>query len=139
MKLFVNVDVPSIADAARFYVAALGFRVGRTMGPDMIELLGLEVPIYLLEKPARSGAVPDTDAIARTYARHWTPVHMDIVVDAIEPAVARADAAGAVRESDITEHAYGRMALYSDPWGNGFCLLEMNARGYDAITTAPER
>jgi predicted enzyme related to lactoylglutathione lyase len=135
MRLFVNVDVPSVSEAARFYVAALGLRVGRTMGPDMIELLGLEVPIYLLEKPETSGAVPGEGAIRRTYARHWTPVHMDVIVDAIEPAVARADAAGARRESEITEHAYGRMALFADPWGNGFCLLELNARGYDAITT----
>lgn len=135
MNLFINVDVPSAAEAARFYTAALGLRVGRTMGPDMIELLGLGVPIYLLEKPARSGAVPGADAIARTYARHWTPVHIDVVVDVIEPAVARVVAAGATRESDITEHAYGRMALFSDPWGHGFCLLELNTRGYDAITT----
>lgn len=134
-KLFVNVDVPSVAEAAEFYVAALGLRVGRTMGGDMMELLGLEVPIYLLERPARSSAVPGTQTVQRTYGRHWTPVHFDVVVDAIEPAVARAVDAGATRESEITDHAYGRMALFSDPWGHGFCLLEMNERGYDAITT----
>lgn len=137
MKLLVNVDVPSVTEAARFYVAALGLHVGRTMGPDMIELLGLEAPIYLLEKPAASSPVPGDAALARTYARHWTPVHIDVVVDAIEAAVARADAAGARRESEITEHPWGRMALYSDPWGHGFCLLELNARGYDAIATQP--
>jgi catechol 2,3-dioxygenase-like lactoylglutathione lyase family enzyme len=134
MMLLVNIDVPSVEEAARFYCAALGLRVGRKMGSDMIELLGLEVPIYLLEKTDRSSAVPDA-GVSRTYARHWTPVHFDVVVDSIEAAVARADRAGARRESEITAHAYGRMALYSDPWGHGFCLIEMNARGYDAITT----
>jgi len=28
------------------------------------------------------------------------------------------------------------MALYSDPFGNGFCLLQLNALGYDAIATS---
>lgn len=134
MKLFVNIDVPSVTEAARFYVAALGLRVGRTMGPDMVELLGLEVPIYLLENADGSSAVPHA-VIRRKYARHWTPVHFDVVVDSIESAVARAEAAGARRESEITEHAYGRMALFADPFGHGFCLLEMNAAGYDAIAT----
>jgi predicted enzyme related to lactoylglutathione lyase len=135
VKLFINVDVPSIADGARFYVDALGLRVGRTMGPDMVELLGAGVPIYLLEKAEGTSAVPG-GAPERAFVRHWTPVHMDFVVEAIEPAVARAETAGAHAESEITEHAYGRMALFSDPFGNGFCLLEMNARGYDAITTS---
>jgi hypothetical protein len=100
----------------------------------MVELLGLAVPIYLLENAEGTSAVPHA-VIHRTYARHWTPVHFDVVVDSIESAVARAEAAGARRESEITEHAYGRMALFADPFGHGFCLLEMNAAGYDAIAT----
>jgi hypothetical protein len=33
----------------------------------------------------------------------------------------------------VTEHAYGRLALLADPFGNGFCLLEFSGRGYDEI------
>ncbi len=132
--MLINIDVPSVTEAAEFYTAALGLRIGRKMGPDMIELLGFEVPIYLLEKPVGSTAVPD-GSLPRAYTRHWTPVHFDVLVDSIEAAVARAEVAGARRESGITDHAYGRMALYSDPFGHGFCLIEMNVRGYDAITT----
>lgn len=134
-KLFLNIDVPSVAEAARFYTGALGLRVGRTMGPDMIELLGLEVPIYLLEQAAGTQPLPTAPNVSRAYTRHWTPVHFDVVVDSIEAAVARAEAAGAIRESDITDHAYGRMALFADPYGHGFCLIELNEPGYDAITT----
>jgi hypothetical protein len=47
----------------------------------------------------------------------------------------RARTAGATVEDDISEHAYGRLALLADPFGNGFCLLQFNARGYDAIVT----
>jgi predicted enzyme related to lactoylglutathione lyase len=69
----------------------------------------------------------------RDYARHWTPVHLDFVTDAIEPAIARAAAAGAHLETPIGSHAWGRIAGLSDPWGNGFCILEFTAAGYDAI------
>lgn len=134
MQLFVNVDVPSVAEAERFYVAALGLRVGRRLGPEMTELLGLEVPIYLLETKEGSSPVPGA-TLTRSFTRHWSPVHMDFVVEALEPAIARAEAAGARRESEITLHSWGRIALFSDPFGNGFCLLEMSERGYDAIAT----
>lgn len=135
--LFLNLDVPDVEAAARFYVAALDLRIGRRMGGDMIELLGAPVPIYLLEKAAGSSPLPSEPTSRRRYTRHWTPVHFDVSVADIEAAVTRAEAAGAVRESEITEHAYGRMALFADPFGHGFCLLEMNERGYDAITTEP--
>jgi hypothetical protein len=28
---------------------------------------------------------------------------------------------------------YGRLALVADPFGHGFCLIQFNERGYDAI------
>jgi predicted enzyme related to lactoylglutathione lyase len=62
-------------------------------------------------------------------------VHLDFVVDDIEAAVARARAAGAIEEDPITEHAYGRLAMFADPFGNGFCLLQFTGNGYDAIAT----
>ena len=46
---------------------------------------------------------------------------------------ARALAAGAALESDVSEHAYGRLALLSDPFGHGFCLLQFTGRGYDEL------
>ena len=36
-------------------------------------------------------------------------------------------------EKDIATAAWGRIALLADPFGNGFCLVEFSARGYDAI------
>ena len=29
--------------------------------------------------------------------------------------------------------AYGRIAMLADPFGHGFCLLQFNDRGYDAL------
>ena len=55
---------------------------------------GAQAPIYLLEKAADTPAAGATRQ-PRDYARHWTPVHLDVVVDDVDAAVTRAVAAGA--------------------------------------------
>jgi predicted enzyme related to lactoylglutathione lyase len=60
-------------------------------------------------------------------------VHLDFVVDDVEAATKRALAAGATLEQEAQAHAYGRLAMLADPFGNGFCLLEFRGRGYDEI------
>lgn len=137
-NLLVNIDVDDIEKATAFYTQGMGLRIGRTFGevggsPDFVELLGGGAPIYLLKKTA--GSTPFPGAAPRSYARHWTPVHLDFSVDDIEVARARALSAGATAESEITNHAYGRMALLADPFGHGICLLQFNEQGYDAIVT----
>ena len=130
-RLLLNIDVPEIEAAIRFYTGGLGFHLGRRIDPEFVELLGAEAPLYLLKKD--SGTEPFAMAPqVRSYAPHWTPVHFDVLVDDIRAAVRQAEAAGARREGKVTEHSYGKLALMRDPWGNGFCLLEMNERGYGA-------
>ncbi|MBA2540633.1 MAG: VOC family protein [Deltaproteobacteria bacterium] len=130
IQLLVNIDVPDLEAATKFYVDAFGLTVGRRMGSEFRELLGAAVPIYLLTKQA--GSVPVPGVAARSFDRHWTPVHLDIAVPDLEAALARAVAAGARAESGITAHAWGRMVLLSDPFGNGIDLLDLTP-GYDAI------
>jgi hypothetical protein len=67
------------------------------------------------------------------YGRHWTPVHLDIVVPDIDEAVARAERAGAVREGVVQTHGWGRIAQMADPFGHGFCVIQFLGRGYDEI------
>jgi len=129
--LLVNIDVEDLEKGTRFYCEALGLRIGRRFD-GWIELLGSTAPIYLLPKPAGSPVSPVSDE-ERDYRRHWTPVHLDFVVPEIGEAVKRALAAGATLERDVTTHAYGRLALLADPFGNGFCLLEFTGHGYDEI------
>jgi predicted enzyme related to lactoylglutathione lyase len=129
--LLVNIDVDDLERAARFYCDGLGLRVGRRFD-GWLELVGGEAPIYLLPKAAGSAVSPAAQQ-KRDYGRHWTPVHLDFVVSDIDAAVRRALDAGATLEGDTTTHAYGRLALLADPFGNGFCLLQFNERGYDAI------
>lgn len=45
IQLLVNIDVPDLEAATRFYVEAFGFTAGRRMGPEFRELLGAAVPI----------------------------------------------------------------------------------------------
>ncbi|WP_437941441.1 VOC family protein [Sorangium sp. So ce341] len=131
--LLVNIDVPAIEPAIAFYTRAFGLRVGRRFGGAFVELLGAAAPIYLLEKPA--GSAPATGAPPRDYRRHWTPVHLDFVVDDLEAAARRAQEAGAVPEADIEVFAWGRMLRLADPFGHGVCLLQFSGRGYDEIAT----
>lgn len=134
IELLINIDVDDLAKATAFYTRALGLTIGRRFGEAAIELVGASSPIYLLANPA--GSAPfDQAAVQRTYARHWTPVHIDIAVEDIEAAVHQAEAAGATREGAISERAWGRMALMADPFGHGFCLLQFQGQGYDAIAT----
>ena len=130
--LLLNVDVPDIEQGIAFYTRALGLAVGRRFDEDFVELLGSDAPLYLLRKSAGS-AIGPAGGDTRRYARHWTPVHPDFVVDDLDAAIARAVAAGAVQEGETSEAPYGRLAMFADPFGHGFCLIEFNARGYDAL------
>ena len=131
MKLLVNIDVDDLDKATRFYCNALDLHVGRRFDGS-IELLGASAPIYLLENAAGTAVSARSDE-RRHYARHWTPVHLDFVVEDLPQSVARAHAAGATIERDIQAHAWGRIALLADPFGNGFCLIQFTGRGYDEI------
>lgn len=129
-NLLVNIDVPDVAAAERFYCAAFGLRPGRRFD-GALELLGATSPIYLLQNAADTRATPAGNA--RDYARHWTPVHLDFAVDDLDVALARAVAAGAVVESGPDTRRWGRIAVMADPFGHGICLLQFLGDGYDAI------
>lgn len=132
MDFLVNLDVDDLEKASRFYSAAFGLTVGRRFGAFGVEMLGSSAPIYLLVKPPGTLAA-DASAQRRSYQRHWTPVHLDFVVDDIGPAVQKAISAGARLEKPIATHRWGRLALMADPFGHGFCFVQFLGRGYDAI------
>ena len=132
MKQLVNIDVPDLATAETFYAHAFGLQAARRFGIEVVEMTGGTAPVYLLKKAAGTSGAGDS---ARTYQRHWMPVHLDIVVDALEPALARALAAGAMQEGEVREAVWGRIVQIADPFGHGWCLLQFTGRGYDELTT----
>jgi uncharacterized glyoxalase superfamily protein PhnB len=104
--LLVNIDVDDLSRATAFYTGAFGLSVGRRLGEEVVELLGAPSPIYLLAKPAgtiASALSPDR----RHYQRHWTPVHLDVVVEDIDGAFEKALAAGARVEIPVRTAVWG--------------------------------
>lgn len=136
MRLLVNIDVPDLEHAIDFYRRAFGLRLQRRLGPKAAEMRGADAPIYLLEKAAGTPAAGATRQ-PRDYARHWTPVHLDMVVEDADRAVEQAVAAGARLEDPAVSREWGRIAHLSDPYGHGICILQFLGRGYDELA-APD-
>ncbi len=132
VQLFVNVDVDDLDRAIEFYRVALGLSLNRRLFNDTVaEMLGASSPLYLLRKAAGSAASAVSPAL-RDYRRHWTPVHIDIVVDDVDAAVERARRAGASLEGGVQAYDWGTIAFMADPFGHGFCLLQFVDGVYDA-------
>ena len=131
LDVHAYVEVEDTEAGVAFYTAALGLTVRRRLTPRWVELGGASVPIFILgNRPERfdAGGVE----IAREFTRHWTPVHLDFIVDELDAWVPRARDAGAVVEREERYDTF-RMANCSDPFGNGFDLIEVVPGGYDAI------
>lgn len=133
--LLANIDVDDLERGIAFYTRGLGLSLGRRLSDQVAELNGAACPVYLLEKRAGTPAFADAGP-PRDYRRHWTPVHLDFVVEDFDAAVATAVAAGAVLEGQRRDDAWGLIAYLSDPFGNGFCLIRFRGRGYDQLQPA---
>ncbi len=130
MSVLINIDVPDLERAIAFYSDAFGLTIKRRFGAGGVELTGWPSPVFLLQKDAGSTAAAGN---LRSYERHWTPVHLDVVVDDIDAALIRVVRAGAIAEGDVKTARWGKLALLSDPFGHGLCLIEFLGRGYDEI------
>jgi predicted enzyme related to lactoylglutathione lyase len=133
LQIVVNIDVDDLETAIDFYTTALGLRLGRRLFEGSVaEILGATSTIHLLSKPTGATAVPNA-AISREYRRHWTPVHLDFEVEDASVTVECAIRAGAKLEGEIQTFAWGRLAVMSDPFGHGFCVLQFLGNGYDEV------
>ena len=127
------IEVTDPEKGIAFYCDGLGLTVKRRLSPCWIELAGANMEIFLL---ANRPAVADLGGrtVTRTYERHWTPVHLDFIVEDIDSAVARLLALGGSLDREIGEREYGRIAYMADPFGNGFDLIAFSGAGYDAVS-----
>jgi catechol 2,3-dioxygenase-like lactoylglutathione lyase family enzyme len=133
MDIRICIDVPDLERAIAFYTDGLGLRLGRRLGADWAELLGAGSTVDLLVEASGTAPLGAASAARRDYARHWTPVHLDFVVDDIDAAARRLVALGATLERPVQDRRWGRMANLADPFGHGIDLLEFRGRGYDEI------
>lgn len=130
MKTLINIDVPELGPAIEFYCAALSFTLNRILDEDAAELTRGSSTLYLLLQAPGSRPVRGLTDVRR-YARHWTPVHVDFVVDDVEQAAQRARAAGALQESECVQWKGSKCISFADPFGHGFCLIEFAGDTYD--------
>jgi len=128
LKTLINIDVPEIDTAIRFYTSALDLTLSRRLDESMAELQGTSSIVYLLGNAVGSTATASGEQ--RNYARHWTPVHIDFVVEDVAQAARQAISAGAVQESECVEWRGSKCITFSDPFGHGFCLIEFTNGTY---------
>jgi predicted enzyme related to lactoylglutathione lyase len=133
VQILVNIDVDNLERAIEFYTVALGLRLERRLFDGTVgEMSAGSAKIHLMAKAPGSPPFPSA-SLARDYRRHWTPVHLDFIVDDVTATVQRAVAAGAKLEGHIESFAWGEQATLSDPFGHGFCLLRFVRGGYDHV------
>lgn len=121
IKLSVSIDVPDLAKGVAFYVGALGCEKVRDQGEDMVVLSTDNAEIYLLKREAESAPLVDSD-VKRRYERHWTPVHLDFLCDDVQKRVSSIKQFGGQHEGGESGD-WGSIAYCSDPFGNGFCII----------------
>jgi predicted enzyme related to lactoylglutathione lyase len=131
MRIIVNIDVPDLVAGIEFYTNAFELKLSRILDDDVAELVGASSVIYLLQKPAGSSTSINSMRV-RDYTRHWTPVHIDFVVEDLGEARTKALQAGATLESDCIEWMGSKCITFSDPFGHGFCLIEFRDQTYSS-------
>ena len=124
MELEITIDVDDLDRAIEFYCGGLGLTLVERNPP--LARLELSGKIFWL----CSFADGPHGTITRDFGRHWTPIHLDFIVDDLDEAVERALAAGGRLDGEIRRNdpdpIGGRadIANLSDPAGNGFCLIQ---------------
>jgi predicted enzyme related to lactoylglutathione lyase len=128
LEVHVYIEIDDLERGVQFYADGLGLRVLRRLTPRWVELAGAQMPIHLLARPELTFETGE-HVLAKDFARHWTPVHLDFVVDDLEAAIKRAVQAGAALERRADHPGFWRLAALADPFGNGFDLIEQPEAG----------
>jgi len=132
-KVIINIDVPNLDAGVTFYTTGLGFELRRTLFQRSVaELMLGDAVVHLIEQNEGTKPFPAASK-SRTFERHWTPVHVDFVVDDMTTAAKKAIEAGAVQSGEATTHSWGILTPLSDPFGHGICLLQFSPSGYDSV------
>jgi len=133
-EVHVYIEIDDLERGIEFYVDGLGLTLTRRLTPRWVELGGARVPIHLLARPE-----PEFESgehvLRKDFSRHWTPIHLDFVVDDLDAAVQRAVQAGASLERRVDHPGLWRLAALADPFGNGFDLITDPEPAYDRLSS----
>lgn len=132
IKIHAYIEVTTAEAGIAFYCDGLGLTVRRRYSPGWIELGGANMPVFLLADRPSTVDLGDRMA-ARDYERHWTPVHLDFIVEDLDAMLERLTERGGRLDRAVKRRDYGRIANMADPFGNGFDLIEFTGGGYDNL------
>lgn len=121
-KATIAIDVPDLKQAVSFYTKALGFELKRDGEKNVIITMD-DFDVWLLKHDTGSNPLPH-GAATRTYERHWTPVHLDFEVSNVDELVSKVITQGGLHEGGESGE-WGKIAHCADPFGHGFCLIQM--------------
>ncbi|MEQ1572459.1 MAG: VOC family protein [Myxococcota bacterium] len=122
VSVHLSIDVPDLTAGLTFYGRVFGFVEKARPFPTMAVLDGGGFSVCLHEKPAGTESSPDSGA-RRTYARHWTPVHLDLHVPRLLPVLQAIREGGGTVEREFRDQGPRPTAFCADPFGNGFCVI----------------
>ena len=116
----ICIDVADLDVAGAFYCQALQCtEVGRSSRTVKLAAGGTE--LYLMLRPEGSMPFPAATE-GRSFARHWTPVHLDFSVEDVERSTSEITRLGGTVEGQESGD-WGSLTRCADPFGNGFCLV----------------
>ena len=116
----ICIDVSNLDAASTFYCEALECtEVGRSAASVRLTAGGNDLYLLLRDE----GSMPFPAAIeGRSFARHWTPIHLDFAVEDLARSTAEITRLGGSVENRESGD-WGSLTRCVDPFGNGFCLL----------------
>jgi predicted enzyme related to lactoylglutathione lyase len=133
-EVHIYIEIDDLERGVEFYVDGLGLTVRRRLTERWVELAGAQAPIHLLGRPEpefESGG----HVLRKDFSRHWTPIHLDFVVEDLEAAVERAVKAGATLERRVDHPGLWRLAALADPFGNGIDLITDPEPAYERLSS----
>ena len=80
--------VTELSTGIDFYCRGLGLALKRRLSPSWVELAGANLPIFLLANRPPVAELGSKQAV-RNFDRHWTPVHLDFIVENVDQTVSR--------------------------------------------------
>jgi len=123
-KISVCIDVSEMSKAILFYTQALGCELVNE-ADEYTELSFDGLKMYLACRESGSNPLIKGEA-SRSFERHWTPIHLDFHVTNIDQCVSTIVELGGVKEGESTGD-WGVAAFCTDPFGNGFCVMQYNS------------
>ena len=88
-EVHLYIEIDDLERGIEFYVKGLGLTLKRRLTERWVELAGAQMPIHLLARPEPEFESGD-HVLRKDFSRHWTPIHLDFVVEDLDAAVDRA-------------------------------------------------